>query len=524
MQEFIALLFGYLRGIWRYRWYIVVAAWIISLVGWVWVARMPDQFEASARVFVNTDSVLKPLLRGLTAQTNDQRRVYLMEKTLLSRPNLEKVIRMVDLDLRAQDESKMDELVKDVKQNIKLRGTHKVNLYTISYADPEPALAKNIVQSLLTIFVEGSLGDKRKETDSAERFLASEVQNYEQRLRESEDRLKQFKKANLGMMPGQGGDYYQRTEAAQSELARAELALNIAVNRRDELKRQLESADEEYEDSMASLAGMAEGPLSELDMRIENLYEVLDELLLKYTERHPDVIEVKRTIERLEKRRAEEESLVEEDEAISPGLVENPVRQQLKMMLGEAEGEVAASRAVVENAKINVEKMKEFVDHRLGVETQLKSLNRDYSLVKSNYEKMLAKLESLRLSEKVDTRSDSVSFRVIDPPRVPALPTGPNRVLFSSMVLGFGLAVGIALAFLLSQLRPTFDDRRVLNELTGITVLGSVNMIWTPEQKRKRTLRHLSFSLSFLGLLMCYATIVGAFLLDINFTSILDKI
>ena len=114
MQEFIALLFGYLRGIWRYRWYIVVAAWIISLVGWVWVARMPDQFEASARVFVNTDSVLKPLLRGLTAQTNDQRRVYLMEKTLLSRPNIEKVIRMVDLDLRAEDQSMMDELVESV--------------------------------------------------------------------------------------------------------------------------------------------------------------------------------------------------------------------------------------------------------------------------------------------------------------------------------------------------------------------------------------------------------------------------
>jgi polysaccharide chain length determinant protein (PEP-CTERM system associated) len=431
---------------------------------------------------------------------------------------------MVDLDLRAEDASEMDELVQDVKNNIKLRGTHKVNLYTISYADPEPALAKNIVQSLLTIFVEGSLGDKRKETDSAERFLANEVQNYEQRLREAEDRLKEFKKANLGMMPGQGGDYYQRMEAAQSELQRAELQLNVAVNRRDELKRQLESADEEYEDSMDLLGGAADGPAAELDMRIQNLQEAMDELLLKYTERHPDVIEIKRTIERLEERKAEEEALAVEDDAVSPGLVANPVRQQLKMVIGEAEAQVAANRAVLTSARVNVEKMKEFVDHRLGVETQLKSLDRDYSLIKGNYEKMSAKLESLRLSEKVDTRSDSVAFRVIDPPRVPASPAGPNRILFSSMVLGLGLAIGVALAFLLSQLRPTFDDRRVLNELTGITVLGSVNMVWTPEQKRKRTLRHLTFSLSFLGLLVCYAAIVSAFLLEVNFTSIIEKI
>jgi len=194
------------------------------------------------------------------------------------------------------------------------------------------------------------------------------------------------------------------------------------------------------------------------------------------------------------------------------------------MVLGEAEAQVAASRAVLENARVNVEKMQEFVDHRLSVETQLKSLNRDYSLIKSNYNQMSAKLESLRLSEKVDTRSDSVSFRVIDPPRVPASPSGPNRILFSSMVLGAGLAIGIALAFLLSQLRPTFDNRRALNELTGITVLGSIDMIWTPEQKRKRTLRHLTFSLSFLGLLVCYAAIVGAFLLEVNFTSFIEKI
>ena len=245
--------------------------------------------------------------------------------------------------------------------------------------DPEPALAKNIVQSLLTIFVEGSLGDKRKETDSAERFLASEVQNYEQRLREAEDRLKQFKKANLGMMPGQGGDYYQRTEAAQSELQRAELQLNVAVNRRDELKRQLDSADKEYADS----GGAAAGPASELDMRIQNLQESMDELLLKYTERHPDIIEIKRTIERFEERKAEEAELAVDDDSVSPGLVANPVRQQLKMVLGEAEAEVAANRAVLANARVNVEKMKEFVDHRLSVETQLKSLNRDYALIKS---------------------------------------------------------------------------------------------------------------------------------------------
>ena len=179
---------------------------------------------------------------------------------------------------------------------------------------------------------------------------------------------------------------------------------------------------------------------------------------------------------------------------------------------------------MVANARVTIEKMKEFVDHRLAVETQLKSLNRDYALIKSNYEQMLAKLESVRLSEKVDTRSDSVSFRVIDPPRVPALPAGPNRVLFSSLVLGAGLVVGIALAFLLSQIRPTFDDRRMLSELTGITVLGSVNMIWTPEQKRKRALKHLTFSLGFFGLLLCYAAIAGAFMMDIDFASVIEKI
>ena len=89
MHDLIVLLLRYARGAWRYRWWMLGVAWTVSLVGWTIVARLPDQFQASARVYVDTSSVLQPYLRGLAMNTdNTAQKISLMTRTLLSRPNL----------------------------------------------------------------------------------------------------------------------------------------------------------------------------------------------------------------------------------------------------------------------------------------------------------------------------------------------------------------------------------------------------------------------------------------------------
>src|ERR1044071_6551386 len=131
MHEIVEQILGYLRGIWRYRWYALALAWTVCLGGWFVVHRLPDQFEASARVYVDTQSILRPLLRGLAVDVNPDAQIQLMTRTLLSRPNMEKVARMTDLDLRAKDNSQMDVLLDRLGKHISLKSLGRENLYTI---------------------------------------------------------------------------------------------------------------------------------------------------------------------------------------------------------------------------------------------------------------------------------------------------------------------------------------------------------------------------------------------------------
>jgi len=424
MHELVFQIGLLLRSLWRFRWVALGVAWAISVASWLVIARMPDQYEARARVYVDTASML--------------------------------------LDLKAKTPEQMEALIDDLAARIKLRSAGRVNLYTISFRDPDPALAKRVVQALLTIFVEDSLGDSRRESTNAIRFLEQQIAEYAKRLDEAERRLMEFKRKYVGMLPGQGGDYFQRLEAAQLRLEEAKLELRQAINRRDELRRQLEDAEAAGEYDLVPQAPVAPAQVSPLDARIQALQAKLDELLLRYTEQHPDVIEIRRTIAALEeqKRKELEALAAAAPEGEPAGAGANPVLQQLKLALAEADATVAALRVRVQSHERKVAKLRSLVDTIPKVEAEYKRLTRDYAVTKRNYETLLARRESAKISEEAQQTADDVKFKVIDPPHVPLDPVAPNRPLLMAGALGASVAGGVLIAFLLVQVRPTFDTRR----------------------------------------------------------------
>ena len=199
MQDILSQILSHIRSTWRYRWYMVLVSVPLCIGGWAYVQLMPDQYEASARVYLDTQSILRPLMRGLAVDSDVGSQIGMITKTLLSRPNLEKVARMTDLDLKAKTPDQMDNLLDMLNGKIKLEEVPRArNLYKIRYEDSSPQLAKKVVQSLLTIFVESTLGQSRKDTDSAQTFLDQQIKEYEARLVAAEDRLKDFKRRNIG--------------------------------------------------------------------------------------------------------------------------------------------------------------------------------------------------------------------------------------------------------------------------------------------------------------------------------------
>ena len=493
MEELVSQITGYLRGMWRFRWWGLALAWIVGIVAGVVIYKMPDKYESSARVFVDTQSVLRPLMAGLAVQPNVDQQIAMLSRTLISRPNVEKLITMADLDLGLNTPADREALISRLSGDLRIGSAQRSNLFTLSYADTRPERAQRVVQSLLSLFVESGLGSKRQDADSARRFIEEQIRSYEQKLSEAENRVKEFRLRNMGLLGDGAQDYVSQIASMAGQLQQAQLELREAENGRDSLQRQLVGEDPVLLPQTPPSSAVS---IPEIDGRIDTLKRNLDELLLRYTDQHPDVVGTRRLLEELEsQKRTQIESMQAMGGSQFGALDSNPVYQQMKLALVQAESRVASLRVRVAEYQSRLEQLRERVRMVPEVEAELAQLNRDYSVNKSNYDALVARRESASIAVDMNTQTGVADFRVIDPPTLATKPSAPNRMLLIPLAGLAGLAAGFALTFLISQLRPAFSDPRSLREVTGLPVLGTVSMLRTPERAASRRRGLFAFGL-----------------------------
>lgn len=507
MQDLLDQFYEYLWGIWRYRWAGLICAWLVALSGWVWIAQMPEQYVAKARIHIDSSSILRPLLRGLAIQTDVNRQVALMSRTLFSRPNLEKLMRMADLDLQVTNDLEKEAQLENLRRSLKLSsgGRGRGDIYSISFQHKDRDVSKKVVQSVITVIVENTLGDKRQDNAGASDFIDQQITDYASRMAEAEARLADFKHKHVGAMPGQTGGYYQNLSGAKSQLREAQLQLDEVRNRRREMQRQLEDLEEE-DDEFGF--GEFDSPevSSSYDSRIFSLESKRDDLLMRYTDRHPAVIQTASLIAelRVDKQNELDELAEQGEDSPSLGLQSSPVYQQMRAMLSETEARAAGLAARVGEYKNRVAALEEKVGSIPRIEAEFKELNRDYGVISSQHNTLLQRRESARLSGDVQHNASGVKFRVIDPPFVPLEPTEPDKLLLSSGAFIAAIGVGGGLALLLSLLRPVICNRRGLERL-GIAVLGSVSLVVTASDKKKALNEKLLFASMLLFLFLTFA-------------------
>lgn len=500
MDEILRTAVRYLRQMWAYRWIGLLVTWVVAIVGGVVVFKMPDKYEASARLFVDTQSLLRPLMSGLAVQPNLDQQVVMLSKTLISRPNMEKILRMADLDLAAIDKKTKDELIEDLLKNVKLSGGRD-NLYTVAYAHRDRASAQKVVQSIVTLFVESGLGGKRQNVDSAKKFIEEQIKSYEAKLFESEQRLKEFRIKNLDRKGISAGSFFSQAEDLQTKIRQAKLDLREAVNSRDAIKKQVELAANRG----AAKVPAGNEPESEVpsniptsvDGRLYELNSQLDDLLRRYTEQHPDVKALQKRIAELVKVQKEE---IHQNRLRAPGSgaegssssqrsIDDILSQQLALALAEAEASVASMSARVSEYEERFKEVRDAAKLAPEIDAEFAQLNRDYEIQRSNYSQLVERREAANMSEEMDA-SGVAEFRLIEPPRVGSKPSSPDRILLLPLVLLASLAGGLVTTFMASQMRPVFHDGRALADASGLPVLGTVSMLLNANRRkyeRRRT-------------------------------------
>jgi polysaccharide chain length determinant protein (PEP-CTERM system associated) len=468
-----------IRGVWRFRWTAMLVAWIVCLVGWLVVLAMPDTYSAWARVYVDTRTRLSQVTQGIAVESNIASEAEAVREALLGGPQLEKVARLSIPGYASASPGQQATIISGLRTRLQVEATGERNrpadLYMITYTDPDRQTARRVVSQLLKLFLANALGGSQEGSERAQQFLTQQIAEYDKKLAAAESRLADFKRHNAGLVPGAtGGDYFSRLHQDTDDLDKDRLALTVAEQRRDELQRQLSS------EQPGMVSGAAGGGGADTSSAIRETQARLDELLLRFTDKHPDVIAARRTLEDLKKRQQTELAAVRRgDQAAiaASGLAASPVYQGIKLQLSRADVEAAAARRQVADREGKIAELRKMINTAPEVEAEFARLNRDYDVTRGQYQALVERLNRAKLSDKAEA-TGVVRFEVVDPPTGNDQPVYPDRIRLILVVLLGGLAAGIGVAYLMHQIRPVFGSVRQLAELTQLPVLGVVSMTW----------------------------------------------
>lgn len=479
--------------------------------------------------------MLGPLLKGIAVDYNVLSIVDLMERTLLSQPNLEKVVRMADLDASGEG---TEDLIADLRRRISITGEGQ-SLFTIAYTAPHQSVGLKVIQSLINVFVESNLGNSRQDMQSARTFIDQQLNVYASQLDEAEKQMSDFKAKNVGFLPGDN-NYVSKLDASKGELEKTQAELAETQQKREELQKQIASVPKVVDTVSAGPGPFGSGPFGSGPMaggpipggasgvatnpaaRVNEIQNKIDQLLLNYTDQYPDVVRLKRQLEiaKADEKKAEDAAKSQGDaQTSSPNSTTfhstgpNPVYQQLQLQLVQLDTTIASLQSRVQRDQAEVVKWQSLAAAVPQAAAQMAKLNRNYDVIKKSYDELLNRREAAKIGNDMQTETQAIQYRIIDPPHTSPIPVAPNRALLISAVFVAAIGSGVGFAFFLSRIDDAITDFAELSALFEVPVLGVVTLFTLPAARRRMRVQAAGFAVTCAVLMIAYAGIMSAILL-----------
>lgn len=484
MNDLIDKILDEVRSAWRFRWLGLVAAVAVALAGWAIVLSMPDRYEGAASVFVDTRTALKPVLQGLIVEDDVMSQLGYVRQSILSGQSLENIaIKSGVLAAGEPDPLRKATILGDLSSKVVIKAEQaradayvsSGTIYAITYPNTNPETAVSVTRTVMETFIEETLGGKQESSEATQKFLADQIMSNEDRLRAQESILAEFKKKNLGLMPTERGDYFSQLQGEMDAARQAQNDLDVAMAERAELTRQLRGESVISSSTIASSQSGTGG--ADTATRIRETQARLDEARLRFTDRHPDVIQLINQLADLNARReAELNSLRRGDAgaAAVSGLSSNPIYQTIQLQLNQVDVKIAALRGKIAQHHAKTADLRKMADLAPKVDAEYAQLNRDYDIIKANQSGLIAQLEKARLGEQADN-AGGVRFQIVQAPTAKMASASAHRGLLLLAVLGAALVACAAVAYVLHMLRPVVTSVRDLAGMTQLQVLGVVS-------------------------------------------------
>lgn len=460
----------YLGLLWRRRYLVLsISLGVLSLMTWGSFL-MPKIYETSATVMIEKSALTNPLVPEAGAsQTED--RIRRVRNTITGRAVIERVTKAFGIDAASMDNVRYDGLVAGIQKSLKvsLKNQNEPDLFVVSYRGSDPKTVKIFIETLLTEFIKQTALNQRTDAEGTFAFIDSQLDDYKQKLNESDKALRAFRERNPTIDPQNEASIATRMETYEANKIDGEIKLKELLKKQEGLQKQLA---EEKEVTIVPGSGEA----TSAEGRMQQLNQQLMLLLAKFTEDHPDVIRAKNEIEELQTRVLQDAKRGKTQSAGGGSEIRslNPAYRQVKDELSRTDVEIASLRARMEELHRQQHEGRLMLGRMPKELEELAKLQRERAAYQRVYDELVQKRESARVSKNLEMADKAPMVRMVNPPIKPTLPVSPDRVKI--ILFGFfaGIAAGVGAALLLDYFDHSYKDEETLQQGLQLPVLASV--------------------------------------------------
>ena len=481
---------NYIEIIFRRKWLFLVPviAFTSIAVGISFV--MPSKYRSSALLAIKEEQTENPHIKGVAQLTPIKTRLPMLREKLKSRSRLLSVVRNLGLDAQLKDDWAMESLISSLRSSISIDVHRAGNLFSISCEHHDPITCQRVVELLTDLFIKENLMLEKRETSIGIDFLESQRSIYRQKLEESEGNLTTFKEKHqqrvlsiaaakeLGEMLGVNtvsNVNVLRFTNYQGNLIEMRLSYQALIARQEYLQRELKRTNKYV---ISARIQEINPVVRELKKSLTEKRIELHKLMIDSTENHPLVQQLKwqidKTQEELEK--LTEETVKQETRSI------NPIYQDCQRELGKANSDIASLKKKIEITELFMRDFNKEIKQIPQTERKLTDLQRSYQIYNKRYLDLSSRLETAKITERLETIAKGSKFELVEKPRVPFQPFKPNRKAIALIGLVAGFFVGGGLVFIAESTDHSFGEVSQMKQFLDIPALGSVSQILTVEE------------------------------------------
>jgi polysaccharide chain length determinant protein (PEP-CTERM system associated) len=380
----------------------------------------------------------------------------------------------------------MEDRVERLRKAIKVE-LRRNNVFQLSFESQEPEKAQQITARIASLFIEQNLQIRKQQAVGTKSFMNAEADRLRKELEEQETIVNQYKAAHRYELPEQVDTNLRTLEQLRREMVASNVRLTALQERKGILQRQSAESDVSVVDPVGGtlLIPPEDGSQSlQLQMRKKEL----ESLLKKYSNKHPDVIRIKREIEIIESEPRDRGPGKVSTSAAPTG---NPLKQVLRTQIADIDAEIQTLQKQRDQIGIQIGTLQSRVDATPIRAIELSKISRGYEITLRKYQDLLGKTLESELSENMEKKQEGERFQLLDAANFPLKPLRPNRLLIGLIGFLLGLSGGFGLAIVWDNWDTSFRKSDDINAYVNVPVLATIPALMTRgsviEQRRSQS-------------------------------------